>query len=172
MSQIQVRNEAAVSIARDDLLSINERNHCFRAWDTIGGQTFTGSPLVINLDTVLINTSADLFSLAASEVTVKQTGLYQVSYNVTFQHASGSSAAVAFAWLEMEYGAGFYERDGTRVFVPLHGAGSGSGACQTFLRMTANWRLRLRCQREWGSDTLTLPMRTCALSVLCLMLLR
>ena len=131
-------------------------------YDNTGGQSFTTTPVTVNLDTTKTNTDAAHYSLATDEVTVKKAGTYKFEYEVALELLAGSNDdASSRIHLDEDSGGGFGEVDGSRAFgshsniesgdTPDHDTPSGS----IVLVVAANNKYRLRAVRHSGDGTLS-----------------
>jgi hypothetical protein len=87
----------------------------FDAYDNAGGQTFDGTAITVNLDTVRTNTGG--FSLSSSEVTVTTAGTYLVIFRVSTDINTGGARSCSRALLELNTGGGFTEVDGSSGYM-------------------------------------------------------
>lgn len=133
-------------------------NDAIDVYDNTGGDTFTGTAITVNLDTVRKNTDSSLYSLASDEVTIASTGVYLVNFRIGTDGQTGTARSIARGWIELDPATGsFAEIDGTRVYMYCRQVdrGEGTGSASLVLDVTAaNSKLRLRVIREAGADTL------------------
>lgn len=124
----------------------------FSVFDTTGGQSFTGT-ITVNLDTVTLNTNANIYSIAADVPTIAQAGDYLIGYDCTiFESADDRTTFRCF--LERDTGGGFAEIAGTAAFLTARNSDTqGTAGAAMALVVTAGDRFRLRASRNLGSGT-------------------
>ncbi len=143
---------AASGSLRDDITSSSFGGSLFDVYDNTGGQTFTTSPITVNLDTIRKDTGEGVFSLSADEVTVNSTASFIFIIRVSSDVDAGTIRNGARAWLERDS----VEVDGTRAFSyhRTFGQGEGTAVSSVILDVTAGEVFRVRTAREYGGDTL------------------
>lgn len=136
-------------------------NGAMGAYDSVGGQTFTTTPITVAIDTLQTDTGAAggnntaLFthSAAADTITVNVAGTYLVIGTVGTDVSTGSSRSSSQGWIENNT----VEIAGTRMnmYNRLAGNGLATGTAAVIITLAATDALRLRVVRTVGSDTLT-----------------
>lgn len=129
----------------------------FHAYETGGGQSFTGSWVEVNLDTESKNTGGYTFSTGGSQVTFDNAGTYQIHYYISIYGDGSGNRSDGMARLQLDTGSGFSEMPGTRANYYIRAASNGqqSGSSVTIIRdMNAGDTIRLQTKRERGSATL------------------
>ena len=92
--------DKSVSRRRGDSFKTERAAECFQAYDSVGGELFSGfGPVKLNLDVEDLNTDSTLFALSNDEITVKVSGVYLVVYHVGGE--SGTVNRVATATLRV-----------------------------------------------------------------------
>lgn len=114
----------------------------YDVYDNTGGQN-TAVTTTINLDTTRFANAN--FTLAADEVTVLSTGIYEVTFSFS-ANADSNSRSNTRSWLEQSNGVLFTEVDGSRCWIYNRNTSNGEGSCtrSMILTITANNKLRIR----------------------------
>jgi len=133
----------------------------YGVYDSTGGQTFTGSPVTVNLDAQYATPSAT-YSLVNSEVTVNETSRYWVSYTITIESSAGGRTN-AQAWLELN-GSPIA---GTRVSLYCRQVNHGASGGHSFpINLISGDVLRIRVVRSIGIGTLAMELNGSNLSLM------
>lgn len=120
----------------------------FCAYDSAGGQTFTGT-ITVNLDTEFFASSSN-YTLSADQVTITEAGRYLITYECSV-HANTNSRTQAQCFLE----ANTVEVTGTRSTLYCRLADYGAtGSLSIVADAPAGVVIRLRATRTTGSATL------------------
>lgn len=120
----------------------------FSAVDTTGGQQFTGSIIVVNLNVERF-ASSDTYTLSNDEVTVNSAGRYLVSFTTSVVLASGNrTQATSYVDTNNSFTLG------TRGEMYVRQSGYGATAAHVFpADLSAGDTLRLRAVRTVGNGT-------------------
>jgi len=139
----------------------------FEAYNSVTTTGFNTSPATINLNQTRINSAPSLFSITSSEVTINENINALVSYRVSTEISSGTSRSTSYAWVEIDTGSGFTEVDGSRVFMynRTDGNSVNTGSGNVLLDVNSGDVIRLRVQRQDGTDTLNTVIDGCNLSI-------
>jgi hypothetical protein len=143
----------------------------FEAYNTVTTTGFSTSAATVLLDQTRINSAPSLFSFVNSELTVNSSINALISYRVSTEISSGSARSTSFAWIELDTGSGFAEVEGSRAFMYNRtlDSSANTGSSNILLNLNAGDKIRLRVQRQDGSDTLNTIIQGCNLSVIDLM---
>jgi len=132
----------------------------FSAVDQTGGQQFTGSTIVVNLNVERFTSSAT-YTLAGDEVTVNEDGRYLVSFTTSVFLVSGSRTQAA-SYLDINNGFTL----GTRGEMYVRQAPYGASASHVFpVNLSAGDTLRLRAVRTVGWGTVQMQPSGSGLSL-------
>lgn len=136
----------------------NDQGAAFDVYDNAGGQSFTTTPITVNLDT--IRRSQSNYTLGATDdVTVSSDGTYEMTYNCSVD-VTTNARTNGRCWLERNTGAGFTEIDGSRCYTYNRTTTNGESSCSRTIisEMASGELVRLRAVREDGTGTLiTIP---------------
>lgn len=175
MADCQERNCVMVGLLGADMASAADRNLAFRAYDSAGGQLFTGTAITVALGTVALNTAPLLFDLASNVLEVTTAGIFLVHFQTgaAYHLGPGDGSGTMEAFLEVDTGSGFAGVAGSLVyFNTLPGPmGPASGGGTLVLRLGEGDKLRLRLRREDGADSMRTVAGASWLSVVSLTLL-
>ena len=131
----------------------------FGAYDSLGGQTFTGT-VTVNLNASRFSSSN--YSLSANTVTVATAGTYWISFMVSTEVTSNTRTQ-GQCWVELNN----VEIAGTRGELYNRLLNEGASAGHSFpLVLAANDVLRLRATRTKGTGTLRLETNGSSLSLM------
>jgi len=118
-------------------------------YDSAGFQTWTTTPVTLNLDTIAYNSNPGQYTLAADALTIVTEGIYLILANVTLD-SGGGNRTQADSWME----ANGVEIPGTRMTHYLRQLAHGDTGAVSFVRQaSAGTALRLRSVRLVGSGT-------------------
>jgi hypothetical protein len=142
----------------------SERLELYNSVTTTG---FNSSAVTVLLDQTRINSSPSLFNVSSSEVTINGSINAFISFRVSTEITTGTSRSTSFAWIELDTGSGFVEVEGSRTFMynRTDGASVNTGSGNILLDLNSGDKIRLRVQRQDGSDTLNTVINGCNLSI-------
>ena len=125
-------------------------------YDNAGGQTFTTTPITVNLDTTRYNSNGSIFTLSNDEITVNTDIRALIIFRVSIDIGSGTARSTSTAYIERDTGSGFSEVDGSRIFMYNRTLGNGSqtGTGQLVLDVSSGDKFRIQAVRNTGTDTL------------------
>jgi collagen type VII alpha len=125
-------------------------------YDNAGGQTFTTTPITVNLDTTRYNSNGSIFTLSNDEITVNTDIRALIIFRVSIGIGSGTARSTSTAYIERDTGSGFSEVDGSRIFMYNRTLDNGdqTGTGQLVLDVSSGDKFRIRAVRNTGSDTL------------------
>lgn len=122
-------------------------------YDAAGGQSYTTSPITVDIDTVRVdNSGGDFTSGGNGEITCNFTGEVRVEWDVSCNQNS-NSRTTWLAYLELNGS----EEPGTRAWTYSRNSGQdhGSVSASSTLSVTSGQVVRVRAVRENGGGTLT-----------------
>ena len=119
-----------------------------------GGQSFTATPITVNLDNEIYTDSN--YSLSSDEITIVAAGMYLISFTVGFETDNGANNGSVLATMQSNESGSFAVIQNSRCSRQYRVDAGYHTAQQTFLHKTsaANVELRLRVRRGTGSSTL------------------
>lgn len=136
-------------------------NAAITVYDNAGGQTFTTTPITINLDTIKEDTGTggtgiDLFTLSGDILTINVAGTYLIIADVGIDISTGTSRSKSRSFVEIDTGGGFSEEDGTskQMYHRTLSQGADSSTCAFIKEFSAGDQIRLRVLRTAGGSTL------------------
>jgi len=124
-------------------------------YDNAGGQTTTGTPITLNLDTERQNIG-NVFSLSGDVVTADTTGYFVFTVRVSTELNTGADRSGSVAWLEENTGTGFVEVDGFRGWMYNRTNNEAQNTCTMIgvLEIQPGYQYRVRVNRSYGSSTI------------------
>lgn len=139
------------------------------AYASVDSASFaTGVITVVPYDTIRF--SSIHFTLSNNEITINNSGIYNISYNITTTATSGSNIRVSSgAILEVNYNsAGFFVVPGTSVYMynrRYTDDGKNSGSANCILNLNTNDKLRVVSFVESGSITVKTLANSCGITI-------
>jgi len=101
---------------------------CFDAYDDAGGGSIGTTVTVVNIDTERYNSHPDVFVLAADEVQINMSGVYEINYRASANNATTTRTNALWALQRQEPGGSFAEIDGSRGYSYHRTSGNGTGS--------------------------------------------
>ena len=142
-------------------LSDSPLNDVFSGHNGATTQDYTATATTMPLTTEHVVSSAT-YDLTNNEVTINETGTYEVTYSASAIVSTGSSRSQGQSWLERNG----TEVAGTRVYQYCRLANNGAtGSAQVYVSITAGDTLRVRSQRTTGAGTLRAPANSIRLAL-------
>ncbi len=128
----------------------------YDVYDDTGGQTFTDTPITLNLDKVRKDSGNSIFTLSADTVQIDNNGVYLILIRVSITSDTSDGQSSAVVYLERDSGGGFTEVDGTKGFIFSDTVAVGEGTCTIpiIMNVVSGEIFRIRIVRESGDDTL------------------
>lgn len=171
MPAAQERNDEMARLLSADLLSSDDRNVAFEAYDT-AGNTFT-SLEVHSFNTTRLNTAPTVFSFDGSILTIAEAGIYQLSFHAVFVNVGATQLAEASILVDEDPATGtFAAVPAFAADVALPISGRNSAGCTCLRRVGAGYRYRVRVVRNSGVDTLAVVNNGSLLNAMRLFKLR
>lgn len=153
----QQRNDEMAGLLSADLLSVHDRNVLIESYYSGADVPFT-TAAVVPLNTVRLNVAGDLFELSNNVVTVAQAGIYVITGYLRVARSTSMGDNACIFWLDQDPATGsFVEVPASRGAIHVPNGGTASTEVSVCLRALAGYRYRMRTERDWGSDTLSVP---------------
>jgi len=154
----------------DSLHTHLSQNYVFDCYDSTGGQTFTTTPVTINLDTERINTDSTIFVLNTDDsVTINTDGLFLFIARVSTDISSGTTRSTSRIWLEVSNNGGstWISIPGTYAYMYNRtvNVADDTGIINCVLNVSSGDRFRIRAERVDGSSTITTQSEGTGLTV-------
>ena len=125
----------------------------FEVQDTIGNQVVTGTPITLNLDSIVEDNTA-FYSLSADVITLIKAGKYLISFSVVgdITNTAGGARGRVQAILEVDTGGGFVAVARSAAYAYVRETAGNWHATRTFvLSASAGDDIRVRLDRTNGT---------------------
>lgn len=119
-----------------------------------GNQTCS-SATTVDIDTTTEISDNSHFSRSSGEVTFNVGGVYEITYTVNTNVSSGTGRSGSRSWLEIYRSGSWSTIPGSEAFMYNRGEpyGENTGTSSMIYTVNSGEKIRIRCERHHGSDT-------------------
>jgi len=146
-------NEVSINFPTVPTIDPDVNKVTFRT-DTTGGQSVGGSFVDITFNSAPLTSS--VATSTSTEITIQKAGLYEVNYDITLDHTSGSSRTKSQSKLQEDLGSGYTDVSGSfrGMYHRNSSQGLDSASCVIYRTYSVGDKIKLQASRIGSSGPL------------------